>query len=181
MLVFKIARKFHNLLRLSSFGEHGKKCCAGYGIKGHLKNVFLGNRVFVGDNCFFNSLLAKVKIGNYTMIANEVLFITGNHRYDIIGKRMIEVTNKEKRKRDDLDVVVEDDVWIGSRVIILKGVTIGRGSIVGAGAVVTKSIPPYSIVAGNPAKIVKMRFTESEILEHEKLIQKHERALKSAH
>ena len=107
------------------------------------------------------------------MVANEVLFITGNHRYDIIGKRMIEVTNKEKRKQDDLDITIEDDVWIGSRAIILKGVTIGRGSIVGAGAVVTKSTPPYSIVAGNPAKMVKVRFTESEIQEHEKLIQGH--------
>ncbi len=172
MLVAKIAKKICNSLRLSPFGEHGKKCSAGFGIKGHLKNVSLGDRVSLGNNCFFNSLLAKVQIGNFVMIANEVLFVTGNHRYDIIGKRMIDITNEEKRKQDDLDIVVEDDVWIGSRAIVLKGITIGRGSIVGAGAVVTKSVPPYSIVAGNPAKVVKMRFTKSEIEEHEKLITK---------
>lgn len=87
---------------------------------------------------------------------------------------MIEVTNEDKRKQDGLDIVVEDDVRIGSRAIILKGVIIGRRSIVGAGVVVAKRVPPHSIVAGNPAKVVKMRFTKSEIEEHEKLIAKNE-------
>lgn len=54
-------------------------------------------------------------------------------------------------------VIIEDDVWIGSRVTILPGVKIGRGSIIGAAAVVTKDVPPYSVVAGNPAKIMKRR------------------------
>lgn len=58
---------------------------------------------------------------------------------------------------DEKPVVIEDDVWIGSRVIILPGVTIGKGSVIGASAVVSKSVPPYSVVAGNPAKIVKTR------------------------
>ena len=54
-------------------------------------------------------------------------------------------------------VIIEDDVWIGSRVTILPGVTIGEGSVIGASAVVAKSVPPYSVVVGNPAKIVKTR------------------------
>lgn len=58
---------------------------------------------------------------------------------------------------DEKPVVIEDDVWIGLRVTILPGVTIGKGSVIGASAVVTKSVPPYSVVAGNPAKIVKTR------------------------
>ncbi len=58
---------------------------------------------------------------------------------------------------EEKPVVIEDDVWIGSRVTILPGVTIGRGSVVGAAAVVTKDVPPYSVVAGNPAKVVKTR------------------------
>ena len=73
-------------------------------------------------------------------------------------------------KEFDKDIVVEDDVWIGTRAIILKGVTIHKGAIVGAGAVVTKDVPPYSIVAGNPAKIVKMRFTDEEIKKHEAIL-----------
>ena len=54
-------------------------------------------------------------------------------------------------------IVIEDDVWIGARVIILKGVTIGKGSIIGAGSVVTKDVEPYSIVGGNPAKLIRKR------------------------
>ena len=54
-------------------------------------------------------------------------------------------------------IIIEDDVWLGSRVIVLPGVTIGKGSIIGAGTVLTKSVPPYSIVAGNPGKIVRNR------------------------
>ena len=70
----------------------------------------------------------------------------------------------------DQPVVIEDDVWCGANVTILKGVTIGRGSVVAAGAVVTKSFPPYSIIGGIPAKLLKMRFTEEEIMEHERML-----------
>ena len=67
----------------------------------------------------------------------------------------------------DQPVVIEDGVWCGANVTILKGVTIGRGSVVAAGAVVTKSFPPYSIIGGIPAKLIKMRFTEEEIKKNE--------------
>ena len=60
----------------------------------------------------------------------------------------------------DQPVVIEDDVWVGANVTILKGVTIGHGSVVAAGAVVTKSCPPYSIIGGVPAKVLKKRFDE---------------------
>jgi acetyltransferase-like isoleucine patch superfamily enzyme len=70
----------------------------------------------------------------------------------------------------DSKVIIEDDVWIGYGSIVLSGVKIGRGSIVAAGSVVTKDIEPYSIVAGNPAKLIRKRFTEDEIHLHEKLI-----------
>lgn len=69
-------------------------------------------------------------------------------------------------------VVIEDDVWCGANVTILKGVTIGHGSIVAAGAVVTKSCEPYSIIGGVPAKLIKMRFTPEQIIEHERLLSK---------
>ena len=60
----------------------------------------------------------------------------------------------------DQPVVIEDDVWVGANVTILKGVTIGHGSVVAAGAVVTKSCPPYSIIGGVPAKVLRKRFEE---------------------
>ena len=67
-------------------------------------------------------------------------------------------------------MVIEDGCWIGANVTILKGVTIGRGSVVAAGAVVTRSCPPYSIVGGVPARVIKPRFTAEEIEEHESLL-----------
>lgn len=76
----------------------------------------------------------------------------------------------QKRPEDDQDVIIESDVWIGCNVTILKGVTIGKGSVVAAGAVVTKSCPPYSVIGGVPAKVIKKRFTEDEIVKHEDLL-----------
>ena len=75
-----------------------------------------------------------------------------------------------KLPENDKDVIFEGDNWIGMNSTILKGCTIGRGCIVAAGAVVNKSTPPYSIVGGVPAKVLKMRFTEEEIIEHERIL-----------
>ena len=87
-------------------------------------------------------------IGKNVMMGPECLIYTRNHRFD-----------KTKLKYDGYTetrpVIIKDDVWIGARVIILPGVSIGRGSTVGAGAVVSKSVPEYSVVVGNPAKVVK--------------------------
>ena len=69
-----------------------------------------------------------------------------------------------------MPIIFEDDVWIGANAIILSGVTIGEGAIIGAGSVVTKNVEPYTIFAGNPAKKIKMRFTEDELLNHRQLL-----------
>lgn len=68
------------------------------------------------------------------------------------------------------DVVVEEDVWIGTNVTLLSGVRVGRGATIGAGAVVRTNVPPYSIVMGNPAKVVGFCFKPEEIIEHEKTL-----------
>lgn len=78
--------------------------------------------------------------------------------------------NYPKRENDDLDVTIEGDSWFGINVTILSGVTIGRGSCIAAGALVNKSCPPYSIIAGVPAKVIKFRFTIDEILQHEQIL-----------
>lgn len=94
----------------------------------------------------------------------------GDYNTSDIGKYMYDIN--EKLPENDQPVVIKDDVWIGSGVIILKGVTIGEGSIIAAGALVNKDINPYSIVGGVPAKILKMRFDKSQINEHLSLIKK---------
>ena len=70
-------------------------------------------------------------------------------------------------------MVIEDEVWVGGGATILHGVTIGRGSVIGAGAVVTKSVPPYSVVAGNPARVIRERWDAATIAAHEAKLNDH--------
>lgn len=107
------------------------------------KNVYIGNR--------FTVLCADiVSIGENVLIASDVLITSENHGMDAENElpysKQSLVTNK---------VVIENNVWIGEKVTILPGVTIGMRSIIGAGSVVTKDIPPYTIAVGSPAKVVK--------------------------
>ena len=132
-------------------------------------NMYLGNDVFIADGAVFSASLASITIGNKVMFGPQVMIRTGNHNTREIGRYMFDVKNK--REDDDLPVRIEDDVWVGARVIILKGVTIGKGSIIAAGAVVSRDVPPYSIAGGVPAKVIKMRFTPEEIATHENLLE----------
>lgn len=91
---------------------------------------------------------------------------TGNHAM-ILGRFYRSITEKEKPQGLDKDVVVESDVWIGRNVTLLSGVTVGRGCTVAASAVVTKSTPPYCVIAGIPARPIKRKWTIEEILIHE--------------
>lgn len=86
------------------------------------------------------------------MMGPYVFIYTQNHNFS-----RTDISMDQQGWSEEKPVVIEDDVWIGARVTILPGVVIGSGSIIGASAVVTKSVPPYSVVAGNPAKVVKNR------------------------
>ena len=147
--------------------SHGNNCVI-RGKGNFAGKITLGNDVVIGvDSCFL-STDANLKIGNKVLFGPHVYIITGNHQINKIGEFICDV--HEKTECCDQDVVIEDDVWIGAGVIILKGVTIGRGSVIGAGSVVTKSTLPYSVNAGNPCRMIKMRFTPEEIAEHEKAL-----------
>ena len=99
-----------------------------------------------------NSYIGLVKIWKNVMIGPELFAISRNHEFEDIS-----VSMAKQGKRKDQPIIIEDDVWIGARVIILPGITIGTGSIVGAGSVVTKNVAPFSIVAGNPATVIRIR------------------------
>lgn len=92
----------------------------------------------------------------------------GNHKIDEIG-RLLKHTS-QKKQGDDKQVTIEDDCWIGANTIILSGVTVGKGSVVGAGSVVTKDIAPYSIYTGAPERKVRQRFTQEQIETHERML-----------
>nr|WP_328699791.1 DapH/DapD/GlmU-related protein [Arthrobacter sp. 9V] len=102
------------------------------------------------------------KFGDYVMIGMHVQIIGRNdHAVDEVGVPMLHATwvgDRAEEPRDRVDI--GNDVWIGASAIILGGVTIGEGAIVGAGAIVTKDVAPYSIVVGNPARKVGDRFTD---------------------
>lgn len=131
-----------------------------------LSNMSIGERSSIPKGSTFYCTKAPLTIGKNVIFGPRPTIITGDHRVNVIGKYIID--NHDKLPENDLPVIIEDDVWTGANVTILKGVTIGRGTIIAAGAVVTKSCPPYSIIGGVPAKIIKYRFTVNEIIEHEK-------------
>ena len=157
----------------SALGGYGKNVTFGRGLKmSGSKNVYIGNNVSIGEDARFMCTRAKIILGDNVMFGPGVTCITGEHRTDMIGRYMISVTNNEKRPEDDRDIIFEGDNWVGANVTILCGVTIGEGVVIAAGAVVTKDVPPYSIVGGVPAKVIKMRFTAEEVAEHKRLLQK---------
>lgn len=131
-------------------------------------NLSIGDYSSIPKGAVFYCTKAPLTIGKKVIFGPNPTIITGDHRVNIIGKFIMDSHNK--LPQNDAPVIIEDDVWTGANITILKGVTIGRGSIVAAGAVVTKSCPPYSIIGGVPAKIIKYRFTTSEILEHERIL-----------
>ena len=109
----------------------------------------IGNHSGVGVDC---EIYGDVTLGDHVMMSPEVVIYTQNHAHDATHIPM-----QQQGETPVLPVVIGNDVWIGRRVIILPGVTIGDGCIIGAGAVVTKDIPPYSVAVGVPARVVKKR------------------------
>ena len=114
-----------------------------------------GARLEIGDNSGLaeNSwLLGDIKIGSYVMMAPEVVIISYNHRFDDT-----EIPMMKQGAAESLPVVIGDDVWIGTRTTILPGVHVGSHAIIGACSVVTKDVPEWAIVGGNPAKVIRYR------------------------
>lgn len=135
-------------------------------------NCFKIDAVSVGKGTYGNLFVVtrdyqdvKLSIGNWCSIADGVKFLlSGNHQYDIVSTYPYELLQLNDRNAGIAvakgDICVGDDVWIGANAIICSGVCIGQGAIIAAGAIVTKDVAPYSIVGGNPARIIKYRFTE---------------------
>lgn len=118
---------------------------------GNGKDFRVGNEAALGTN--FKSTNRIVTIGNYLMMAEDVLFLGGGHNFE---RTDIPMGHQGGGSKTPLQI--GDDVWIGARAMILPGCRhIGKGVIIGAGSVVTKDIPDYAIVGGNPARVIKYR------------------------
>ena len=135
------------------------------------ENIFRVEKVSVGKKTYgslnvVDSSLADTKliIGGYCSIASGVIFLLGaEHLTNGISTFPFKVKCFGYMEREGYskgDIIVGDDVWIGTKAIICGGIKIGQGAIIGAGAVVTKDVEPYAIVGGNPARVIKYRFDE---------------------
>jgi maltose O-acetyltransferase len=111
--------------------------------------IEIGDNSGIGENC---QVPDNIKIGNDVMMGPDVIIIKRNHNYEDLNIPM-----RLQGAKDSAPVIIGNDVWIGTRVLILPGINISDGAIIGAGAVVTKDIPPYAICGGNPARILKYR------------------------
>ena len=118
-------------------------------------NTYFNAELEIGDNSgigMYSEMHGTIKIGDNVMMGHYCLFYSRNHAHSRTDIPMIKQGFEEVRP-----VIIGSDVWIGSRVTILPGVHIGDGCILAAGSVITKDAPPNTIIAGNPAKVVKQR------------------------
>ena len=163
-VIYEVIAKHLPKSKAIGIGGLGKKLRAWCGkmIIGHVgqninieRGADFSHNISIGDNSGLginSRIYSGTTIGNNVMMGPECIVFTYNHEYHSLSVPMNQQGSQEIKP-----VVIEDDCWIGARVIILPGRHIGRGAIIGAGAVVTKDVPEYAIVGGNPARIVGSR------------------------
>lgn len=132
--------------------------------------LYIGEHVKVRAGFTFISKKSKLIIGKFSAIATGVTVVTGNHQptvgvpHNLLG--LYHINDHEK------DMVIEEEVWVGVNATLIHGTRLSRGVIVGACSLVNKYVPPYAVVAGIPAKIIAVKFTKEQIIEHEKALYK---------
>lgn len=158
------------LLKRPLFRKYGKNFIFHSNSVFSFNTIEVGNDVYIGPGAHFRSPNSKIVIGNKVMFGPYVRVLGGDHNFKEIGQYIRDVKNKNPK--DDQPIYIEDDVWIGAGATILKGVRIGRGSVIGAGAIVTKNVEPYSIFVPAKGSVIKKRFNEEERAKHEELLRK---------
>lgn len=151
--------RYLNYLKVKPFMQNlGSKVLIDNNFKcWNMGNVTIGKLTYINHDVEIDAQYETVTIGRYVLIGPHVYIGTGNHGYTNHALPI------QRQKNLGGKIRIGDDVWIGAKAVILPGVTIGRGAIVGAGAVVTKDVPPFAIVGGVPAKVIKYRFNKETI------------------
>ena len=171
-ILYRIAHNVIGLWRRRNYPHIDKSCHLGPNITVYGKNnLYVESRANLSRDAIIMCTRAKFIMKRDSGAAAGLFVATGNHM-QVVGMSKVDVTDAIKDKLDvehklDQDVIVNEEVWIGARSILLSGVNIGRGAIVGSGSVVRNDVLPYAIVEGNPAKMVGFRFTPEQIIEHE--------------
>jgi acetyltransferase-like isoleucine patch superfamily enzyme len=142
--------------------EHGKNfhCQWSTLFRNPRRFAKFGDRCSLGNRCL---VLAEIETGDDVMIASHVGLVSRNdHIYDVVGQT-IRASGTGPAER----IVIDSDVWIGHGSTLIAPLRIGRGSVIAAGSIVARDVPPYAVVGGAPARLVKYRFTPEQIQEHE--------------
>lgn len=121
----------------------------------NINNISIGNHVWIGHRCYLDGS-GGLSIGNGTIIARETEILTQNHYFQ--GEDLVEIPYDKRFVKKP--VTIGDNVWIGLRVLVIPGISIGEGAVIGAGSVVTKDVPPLAVVGGNPCRVIKYRDKE---------------------
>lgn len=160
-----VSRAYNKLLLMPalrrSFAACGKNVTLGRrsDIAG-AENISMGHDVYLGPGTTLMTTRAKITVGDYVMSGPNLTVITGDHRTDVLDKPMMALTDDDKLPENDQDVVIGNDVWIGSSVTILKGVHVADHCVIAAGAVVTKDIEPKFSIWGVPARCLGTRLKD---------------------
>lgn len=167
--LFFLWNSYFGSFRRSKFGYIADNVIITPPLSGDIENIFIYDNVGIGAHSVLSTPNARIVFKGHSSIAHHLTIHTGNH-VRVVGSFVSDVSENNKPEGYDHDVIIEKDVWIGSNVTILEGVTVGRGATIAAGAVVNKNVPPYCIVGGIPAKLIKFYWSIDQILEHERLL-----------
>ena len=174
----RIKRYFQTKKKIKDISQINKKTNSSFPYSVNLNGAENEGNNYSGNNCNFkdakigaftyfgsNVSLPKSSIGRYCSIADNVCVVYRTHDFSRISTYPFKEFNGSGDEIfiNGFSAIVGNDVWIGSHVLIRGGVTIGDGAVIGMGSVVTKDVPPYAIVAGNPAKIIRFRFEDKTI------------------
>jgi acetyltransferase-like isoleucine patch superfamily enzyme len=151
--LFLFAKRFGRHIELGSKGKFIRP-----------KEIYLGDNIYIASK--FHISARNLSIGNNVLIGPNLLLECDDHIFSNVGKTVW----ASRESRTVGSVRIENDVWIGGNVTVLKNVIIREGCIVGAGSVITKSLPPYSICVGSPCRPIKVRFNNEDMIKHLQLI-----------
>jgi acetyltransferase-like isoleucine patch superfamily enzyme len=161
MIIKDILRRFYYYRYYSKFKKCGKNVnLARQGIIARPEEISFGSNVFIGPRFLISA--RNLIIGNNILIGPNLVIECDDHIFDRIGLTMFDYSSEQSHS----GVSIEDDVWIGANVTILKSVTVSEGSVIGANSLLTNDTLPYSISFGCPARLKKMRFSPEELEKH---------------